>query len=72
MDRLVQTYITEIDRLIWSLGGSIVAEHGVGKAFVDRMPGQKSAVEYEMMQNIKALFDPQGIMNPGKLLNARH
>ncbi len=72
LDRLVQTYTTEIDRLIWSLGGSIVAEHGVGKVFLDRMTGQKSAVEYEMMQSVKALFDPKGIMNPGKLLKPDH
>lgn len=58
----------KIDALIWSLGGSIVAEHGVGSIFVDRMRRQKSEVEYRMMQAVKASFDPKGIMNPGKLL----
>ncbi len=67
MDRLAQTYTKEIDALIWSLGGSIVAEHGVGSVFVERMRRQKPAVEYEMMQKLRGLFDPQGIMNPGKL-----
>ncbi len=57
-----------IDRLIWSMGGSIVAEHGVGWVFVDRMRNQKSDIEYAMMKTIKNSFDPQGIMNPGKLL----
>ena len=66
--QLEQTYLAEIDALIWSYGGSIVAEHGVGAAYAKRMRQQKSEVEYAMMQNIKALFDPQGIMNPGKLL----
>ncbi|NRB01727.1 MAG: hydroxyacid dehydrogenase, partial [Rhodobacteraceae bacterium] len=47
---------------------SIVAEHGVGSVFVDRMRGQKSDVEYTLMQSIKATLDPTGIMNPGKLL----
>ena len=68
LTELEQTYLAEIDALIWSYGGSIVAEHGVGAAYAKRMRQQKSEVEYAMMQNIKALFDPQGIMNPGKLL----
>ena len=68
IDALSKTYIREIDQLIWELGGSITAEHGVGALFVDRMRGQKSEVEYAMMQDLKALFDPKGIMNPGKLL----
>ena len=58
----------QVDALIWGLGGSIVAEHGVGSVFVDRMRRQKSDVEYRMMQILKHSFDPQGIMNPGKLL----
>lgn len=57
-----------IDELIWSMDGSIVAEHGVGSIFVDRMRKQKSDIEYAMMQTVKNSFDPQGIMNPGKLL----
>ena len=68
LDRLEQTYLDEIDALIWSFGGSIVAEHGVGTAYAKRMRKQKSPVEYAMMQNVKTLFDPNGIMNPGKLL----
>ena len=60
----------KIDALIWSLGGSIVAEHGVGSIFVDRMRKQKSEVEYRMMQAVKASLDPSGIMNPGKLLQS--
>ncbi|KAA3629947.1 MAG: FAD-binding oxidoreductase [Proteobacteria bacterium] len=68
MDRLNAIYTQEIDALIWSFGGSIVAEHGVGSVYMDRMRRQKSAVEYQMMQKLRALFDPQGIMNPGKLI----
>lgn len=57
-----------IDGLIWSLGGSIVAEHGVGALFRDRVAEQKSAVEYAMLQRLKAAFDPAGLLNPGKLV----
>lgn len=57
-----------VDELIWGMGGSIVAEHGVGSVFAERLRGQKSPLEYQMMQRIKQSFDPKGIMNPGKLL----
>lgn len=57
-----------IDRLIWDLGGSIVAEHGVGALFRDRMRGQKDSVEIDLMHRVKAALDPRGLMNPGKLL----
>ncbi|MEO1676884.1 MAG: FAD-binding oxidoreductase [Pseudomonadota bacterium] len=60
--------LSEIDRLLWRMGGSIVAEHGVGAAFAERIRGQKSGLEFEMMARIKAAFDPDGRMNPGKLL----
>lgn len=58
-----------VDALIWRLGGSIVAEHGVGALFRDRVARQKSAVEYAMLQCLKAAFDPEGRLNPGKLLH---
>lgn len=48
--------------------GSISAEHGIGRLKRERMRAIKSPVELEMMRGLKALFDPLGIMNPGKLL----
>lgn len=48
--------------------GSISAEHGVGLLKRDHMAHIKSPVELGMMQEIKRLFDPLGIMNPGKVL----
>ncbi len=57
-----------VDGLIWRLGGSICAEHGIGLENVSRVLGQKSAIELEMMQKLRGLFDPQGIMNPGKMV----
>jgi FAD/FMN-containing dehydrogenase len=53
---------------VLKLGGSISAEHGIGQLKRDEMPNIKSAVELQMMQSIKALFDPKNIMNPGKTL----
>jgi FAD/FMN-containing dehydrogenase len=57
-----------VDGLIWRLGGSICAEHGIGLENFSRVLGQKSAIELEMMRKLRALFDPQGIMNPGKMV----
>ncbi len=50
------------------LGGTISAEHGIGRLKRHHMPHIKSDVELEMMRRIKTLFDPTRILNPGKLL----
>jgi FAD/FMN-containing dehydrogenase len=48
--------------------GSISAEHGVGLARRDDIARRKQPAEIAMMRAIKAALDPQGIMNPGKML----
>ncbi|MDF2371899.1 MAG: FAD-binding oxidoreductase [Rhizobiaceae bacterium] len=60
-----------IDELIWSFGGSVVAEHGVGALFRNQVKRQKSDVEYDLLTRVKETFDPQGLMNPGKMLFGR-
>lgn len=59
--------ITEIFLMCKSLGGTISGEHGIG--FVQRryMPLVFSAEELTLQKSIKQLFDPNGIMNPGKI-----
>ena len=54
--------------LIIELGGSISAEHGVGRLRLGENMHYKSPVEIEMMQQVKRAFDPQNIMNPGKVI----
>ncbi|MEF9943501.1 MAG: FAD-linked oxidase C-terminal domain-containing protein, partial [Burkholderiaceae bacterium] len=49
-------------------GGSISAEHGLGQLKRDENAIYKSAVEIGMMRSIKRALDPQGLMNPGKVL----
>ena len=51
-----------------SLGGSISAEHGIGRLKVEELVRVKSAVEIALMRRIKAALDPKGILNPGKLI----
>jgi FAD/FMN-containing dehydrogenase len=50
------------------LGGSISAEHGLGLMKREEILRYKSPVEMELMRTLKNALDPQGIMNPGKLL----
>jgi len=49
--------------------GSISAEHGIGQLKRDELPRYKSAVELSLMRRIKSALDPQGLMNPGKVLS---
>ena len=50
------------------LGGSISAEHGIGRFKRDEMRQVKSPPELDMMLAIKAALDPEGLMNPHALL----
>jgi FAD/FMN-containing dehydrogenase len=47
--------------------GSISAEHGVGMTKRDYLHYTRDAVEIEYLREIKKVFDPKGIMNPGKI-----
>ena len=51
-----------------SMGGSISAEHGIGRMKKNDLMLYKSEVELDMMRKVKAALDPKGIFNPGKLL----
>ena len=48
--------------------GSISAEHGLGQYKRDEILRYKSPLEMDLMRRIKAALDPQGIMNPGKVV----
>ena len=51
-------------------GGSLKAEHGTGRAIAAFVEAEWGAKAYELMHRIKALFDPECLLNPGVLLNA--
>jgi len=57
-----------VHAIVLDMGGSISAEHGIGRLKRDLMPEIKSAVELDMMRRLKQLFDPRGILNPGKTI----
>ena len=57
-----------IHDLVIELGGSISAEHGIGRLRLEENMRYKSDVEISMMQTIKRALDPKNIMNPGKVI----
>ena len=55
--------------IVLKLGGSVSAEHGIGQLKTGLLERVKDPVALEMMRAIKHALDPNGIMNPGKMLN---
>ena len=53
---------------VYKYSGSFSAEHGIGQLKRDELTTRKSNVELELMRSIKRALDPNGIMNPGKVL----
>jgi FAD/FMN-containing dehydrogenase len=51
-----------------SFGGSISAEHGIGRLKADTLPQYKDPVALAMMRSIKQALDPKNVMNPGRML----
>ena len=57
-----------IYEVVLKLGGSVSAEHGIGQLKTDLLRQVKDPVALEVMRSIKQALDPNGIMNPGKVL----
>jgi FAD/FMN-containing dehydrogenase len=62
----------EVNRIVHdaahALNGSISAEHGIGQLKRDEILRYKSPVEMALMRTLKQAIDPQGLMNPGKVV----
>ena len=75
VDADTEAYLAQWDKLnevvhdiVLSMDGSISAEHGIGTFKREELQRVKSPVELDLMRRIKATLDPQGLMNPGKVL----
>ena len=55
--------------IVERFGGSVSAEHGVGLLKKPYLKYTRSAAEIAAMKAIKAVFDPKGVMNPGKVFD---
>jgi FAD/FMN-containing dehydrogenase len=52
-------------------GGSFSAEHGIGQLKVFELERYANPVELDLMRTLKRALDPNGIMNPGKVLQMK-
>jgi len=68
LDDEEHTVNTIVFDAVAACGGSFSAEHGIGALKRDELARRKSPVALQMMRAIKAALDPQGLMNPGRLL----
>ena len=55
-------------KIVLKYHGSISAEHGIGLLKRDLLPKVKDKVALELMRGLKRMLDPNGILNPGKVL----
>jgi FAD/FMN-containing dehydrogenase len=62
----------EVNKVVFGvvtrLGGSISAEHGIGIQKRDKLPSYKDPVALDLMRTLKRALDPNGILNPGKVI----
>jgi glycolate oxidase len=65
----IKTAIREIFQLCKSLGGTISGEHGIGYVQQEFMGIMFSEMHLNLMRGIKKVFDPNNIMNPGKIFS---
>jgi FAD/FMN-containing dehydrogenase len=54
--------------VVSALGGSISAEHGIGRLKRAELAQRKPALDLELMRALKSLLDPRGILNPGAVI----
>ena len=59
--------IKEIFQLTVALGGTLSGEHGIGLVQREYMALKYSPLHLQLMRGIKSVFDPKGILNPGKI-----
>jgi FAD/FMN-containing dehydrogenase len=57
-----------VNKIVLKYNGSISAEHGIGKLKRDSLTKVKDPVALELMRGLKRMLDPNGILNPGKVL----
>ena len=68
IDAHAETMKRTVHDMVAARGGSFSAEHGIGQTKVGELTRYAPPLELELMRSIKKIFDPNGIMNPGKVL----
>jgi glycolate oxidase len=67
-----EAFGSDILRLCVEVGGVLTGEHGVGIEKRDLMPVMFSEIDLNQQQRLKCAFDPQGLLNPGKVFPQLH
>lgn len=62
---------TVVHEIVKSMGGSISAEHGIGRLKRDELANHIDSVKLALLRRIKSALDPDGIMNPGAILDGQ-
>jgi glycolate oxidase len=69
--KVLPTVVKDIFKLARSLGGTISAEHGVGLTKKKYLPISRETLQIEIMKKVKNIFDPNHILNPGKIFDLK-
>jgi D-lactate dehydrogenase (quinone) len=64
----MEACVGEVFRLVLALQGTLSGEHGIGRSKRAFVPLEIGPETLALMQRVKAVFDPDGILNPGKML----
>jgi glycolate oxidase len=67
-----EAFGSDILRLCVEVGGVLTGEHGVGVEKRDLMPAMFDAVDLDQQMRLKCAFDPDGLLNPGKVFPQLH
>lgn len=67
-EALYDRVVSVVEDVVQELRGSFSAEHGVGLSKLNSMARRKDTVALDVMRAIKAALDPDGQMNPGKVI----
>ncbi|PZP51189.1 MAG: FAD-binding oxidoreductase [Pseudopedobacter saltans] len=65
----MEEILTELFKLVVSLGGTISGEHGIGLTQKEYLLLKLNPIQLELMRGIKKVFDPNNILNPGKIFD---
>jgi len=66
--RIYRDFVTEAAALVAGYGGSLSGEHGDGRARSELLPAMYSADAISLFEQVKGLFDPHDVLNPGVLV----
>lgn len=68
--RRVDAYFTDLYAKCTELGGQVSGEHGIGRGKIKYLAASVGETNMNLMRGIKKVFDPNGILNPGKVVES--